>query len=433
MTRVLLLLLLSMLTATYARGQDLAVPAQLTLDEALRLAEERNPRLAAVRAGITVAEADRVTAGRRPAPAVTFDSMGDAPFKTSRAIDQHEYVFRADQEIETAGRRRLRVTAAEYGIETARATYEDERRRLRLDVKRAYLEAVLAKANQEVARSTLDEIDNLIKLNRARFDQGEVSGTEPRRLQVERLRFVDDLFSADLALRNARSALLALLNAPDLGREFDPVDPLVSPESPTPTAPILVAALARVPALRARALAERPEVAAARGEESRAQTQTSLQRALRSPNVTVGGGYSHLGAFNAVAFGVTVPLTFLSRSANAGAVTRAEAEYQQATQRTAATLADVALDVQRAVNAAQVNRARVDYIQREHLTTAREARDIVLASYRLGEVDLIDYLDAQRAFRDTQRTYNRALYEERLSLFELEAAVGTTGALSAGQ
>ena len=52
------------------------------------------------------------------------------------------------------------------------------------------------------------------------------------------------------------------------------------------------------------------------------------------------------------------------------------------------------------------------------------ARDIVLAAYRLGSADLIDFLDAQRSFRDTLRTYNRALYERRVSAFQLAAATG---------
>lgn len=414
--------------ATPAAASSVAqepVPRQLTLAAALQLADARNPRLAAARAGIAIAEADKVSAGRRPTPALTFDSIGDYPFRSS-AVDQHEYLIRADQEIETAGRRGLRLAAADLGVNTASATFDDERRKVLLEVKRAYLEAALAKANREVAQSTLTEIDSLIKLNRARFEAGEISGAEPRRLQVERLRFVDDLFSADLAFRNARSALLALLNATDLAQDIDPVDPLVTPGAGPPVAPLLTAALANVPVLRQGAAA-RPELAAARSEEARAQTETRLQRALRTPNITVGGGYSHLGGLNVAAFGVTVPLTFLSR--NTGAVARADAEYQQAVQRRLATIADVELDVQRTINAAQVNRARVDYIEKEHLASAREAREIVLASYRLGEVDLIDFLDAQRAFRDTQRTYNRALFDERLSLFELEAAVGT-GALS---
>jgi cobalt-zinc-cadmium efflux system outer membrane protein len=75
----------------------------------------------------------------------------------------------------------------------------------------------------------------------------------------------------------------------------------------------------------------------------------------------------------------------------------------------------------------EVSRARVSYIEREHLTTAREVRDIVSASYRAGASTLIDFLDAQRAFRETMRTYNRALYDHRISSFQLEAAIGTPG------
>ena len=63
-------------------------------------------------------------------------------------------------------------------------------------------------------------------------------------------------------------------------------------------------------------------------------------------------------------------------------------------------------------------------IEKEYLQNAREARDIAQASYGAGAADLLDFLDAQRAFRDTQRTYNRALYDYRVSLFQLDAAVG---------
>ncbi len=63
-------------------------------------------------------------------------------------------------------------------------------------------------------------------------------------------------------------------------------------------------------------------------------------------------------------------------------------------------------------------------IERDYLQKAREARDAVLAAYRTGEGDLLDYLDAQRAYSDVQRIYNRALFDHRLSLLQLDAAVG---------
>ena len=72
-------------------------------------------------------------------------------------------------------------------------------------MQRAYLHAVLAKADYEVAQATLADIDRVLAINRARFEQGELSGVELRRLQVERHRFADDVLTPDLALKNARA------------------------------------------------------------------------------------------------------------------------------------------------------------------------------------------------------------------------------------
>ncbi len=425
MTSVLLLSVLFVTTAAYARGQDLVVPASLTLDEALRLANERNPTLAAARNTVEIAEAQRTDARLRPNPAVSFESESYPLFESPRPafINNQEMTFRFDQEIELAGRRRLRTQAAEVGISAAEAACLDERRRLQFDVRRAYFAVVLAKADLEVARAALDEIDKVIGLNRARYQQGEISGGELRRIQVERLKFVDDLFAAELALRNARSSLLALFDASDLGIEFDVVERLnavdssATPGQAVPAGPPLDAA-----SLRTQALALRPDLLAAQREVQRADTATRLQRALRTPNITVGGGYRRDFGSSAVVFGVTVPLPLSNR--NQGGVARADAERRQAANLATATATGVLLDVQQAINAVDVTRARVAYIEREYLTPSRESRDIVLAAYRLGTADLIDFLDAQRAFRDTLRTYNRALYEQRLGLFQLDAATG---------
>lgn len=399
-----------------------SLPPQVTLEDAVRLAYERNPTLLAARAAIEVATADRVTAGTRPNPAVTFDSVGRPPALPPAVPDDHEYLVRVDQELETAGRRRLRLEAAATGVRVATSEAEDAQRRGELDVRKAYFQVVLAKADLDVARTTLAEIDQIITVNQARFSQGEISGGELRRTQVERLRFVDDTFASELALRNARAALLTLLNAPDLAQPIEVTDTLALP---LPAASLAGAAgtAVDVAGLRARAVANRPDIQAAASTVERADTETRLQRALRRPNVTVGGGYSHLGSLNTVAFGVTVPLPIFNR--NAGGVARADAEARVAERRRDAAVLRVALDVQQASNAVDVHRTRVATIEREFLTPSRESRDIVLAAYRLGDANLIDLLDAQRAYRDTQRTYNRALFDRQISLVELAAAIGS--------
>lgn len=427
MFRALLLMLSIGLAAGSAHAQEPIVPARLSLDEALRLARDRNPTLAATRNIVDAAVADRLAARLRPNPAFTIDTENYPLFDPNRPspLDNQQLTVRIDQEIELAGRRRLRTAVAEAGVAGAEADIRDRERILELDVRRAYLAIVLAAADVEVAQSTLQEIDRVLTLNRARHDQGEISGVDVRRVQVERLRFVDDAFNAELALRNARSALLALFNAPDLSVTFDVTDSLASAsdaQAAGGAVPMPLEALDHG-ALRQQALTQRPDLAAARQDVLRAETETRLQRAVRTPNVTVGGGYQRNFGADAVVFGVTVPLPLWNR--NQGGVARAAAEQERARNLAAAASISVLLDVQQAVNSVEVSRQRVAYIEREYLRPARESRDIVLESYRLGSADLIDFLDAQRAFRDTLRTYNRALYDQRLSVFQLAAATGS--------
>ena len=410
------------LVAAKAVAQD-RVPSPLSLEEATRLALERSPRLTGARAAVAVASADRLDATLRPNPALSVESANYPLFGSPRPSfwNGQEFSFRIDQEFETAGRRRLRTAAAGAGIEAAEAGLANARRLLEFEVRGAYFDVVLAIADLEAANRSLAEIDQLIALNRARLEVGEISGVEVRRVQVERLRFSDDASAAELAVRRARSGLLALLAYQDLGQRFDVTITLASPSADRPAAAPGQAAL-DVAGLQTRALESRHDVRAVRAEETRSETLTRLQRALRTPNITAGGGYSRDLGTNAIVFGVTVPLPLSNR--NQGGIARAEAERQVAASERVILETLVSLEVQQAADAVDIARSRATAIERDYLPNARQALDTVLASYRVGAANLIDLLDAQRAFRDTQRTYNRALFDWHVSLAELTAAVG---------
>ena len=118
------------------------------------------------------------------------------------------------------------------------------------------------------------------------------------------------------------------------------------------------------------------------------------------------------------------PLPIADR--NAPGIARAEADRRLAGSELRAREVAVSLDVQQAVNLVDVSRERVASIEHDYLQKAREARDAVQAAYRAGESQLLDFLDAQRAYREVQRSYSRALFDYRLSLCELDAAVGAT-------
>ena len=410
------------ISAVGLQAQESQVPARLSVEAALKLAGERNPALAIAREAVARAEAGIVGAGTRPNPSISALSEGYAFSNVAGSswLNSQELVFRVEQEFETGGRRARRVEGAQIGLEAAHAELRDRWRQVQLDVRRAYFVVVLAKADYDVATLALTDIDQLIAVNKARLEQGEISGVEMRRLQVERFRFADDRFASELALKNARADLLALLNVTPLDQGFEPTDALAGDLPAQAATPASSSSTGG--SWFAQAMASRPDLEAVRRDRDRARSDLRLQQALRLPTITIGAGYRRDFGSSGLVLDLKVPLGLFDR--NQAGIARADADRRAADARVAAAEIAVSLDVQRTRNALETSMARVTYVEREYLRNAREARDIVLASYRAGAATLTDYLDAQRALRDAQRVANRAQFDYRLSLFQLDAALG---------
>ena len=390
------------------------VPARLTLDEALQLAETRSPVLAEARARTAVAEAEAVGARQRPNPTLDVEFRGYPLFDPDLppVLDNAELTIAIDQEFEPGGRRGLRGDAASLGARMSAAESDDVARRLRLDVQRAFLQVVLAQAELAAANDTLAGIDRVLALNRARYEQGELSGIELRRIQVERHRFADDARMAELGALNARSRLLALLDVRPLDQPFEAVEPSRNADDVGSPAS----------AMRAGGVSDRADLRALRLAEQRTEADQKLQHALRIPPFSFGGGYQRDFGANAIVLRATIPLPLASR--NEAGRARAAAERQLATSRSSVAQAAAELELQLARNAVESSRSRLSAISTEYVRNAREALEIVLAAYRAGAATLIDYLDAQRAFRDALRAEHRAHYDYRVSTCEFEAAMG---------
>jgi outer membrane protein, heavy metal efflux system len=415
-----LLFLLIVIGASCIQAQESDIPSSLTLEDAIRLAIGRNPILAAEKNEIRALEGDKIAASKHPNPAFSLQAE-DFPISAHPGpfFEVQEITSRLDYEIETGGRRKLRTEAAGQALEAQQFAYQNQLRLMRLEVELAFYRSVLAKSNLEASKLILDQAEEVISLNRVRFEQGDISALELNRIEVEKLKFQDDVFQADLALRNAKSSLLALLNGHDLSRDVDVIGVLpVSDQNPEPGLP----PRAPLDELIRMALKQRPDIAARLQEKRRADTEAMLQRAIRSPNITVGGGYKRNLTENAVAFGVTIPLKIFNR--NEGEIIRADAEQMRASNLIAALQKDIQLDVQQAHNAVEINRQRVEYIRTQQLKKVEEVSKVTLESYKLGGTDLIDYLDAQRTYRDALRIFNQALFDERISLYELSSSIG---------
>ncbi len=184
-------------------AQTDAIPSRLSLADAVRLAEQRNPTLDAARQQVLVADADTAGAKRWPNPLASVQSAGYNGQSTPYGFwDRQELTIQVEQEFELGDRRRLRGEAA--GAAAGRHPV-----RARQSVRGSSGSTCSASTSSwcwrgsmpSRPRASLAEIDQVIAVNRSRYQQGEVSGGELRRLEVERLKFSEDALQAELATR----------------------------------------------------------------------------------------------------------------------------------------------------------------------------------------------------------------------------------------
>jgi cobalt-zinc-cadmium efflux system outer membrane protein len=171
------------------------------------------------------------------------------------------------------------------------------------------------------------------------------------------------------------------------------------------------------------------EVQASAIAVARSQSAVDLAKRERMPDVGWTLSYTQTGTGpNALqpptlTFGLSLPLPlFYQRQ---GEISRADADHQGAEWERAKLAAAVRADVQSAWAAFTASRRVVERSQSSLLEKSQKARDITEVQFRAGSASLMDYLDAERAFVQTNIAYRAALVAYWSSVFQLEAAVGS--------
>lgn len=226
-------------------------PLSLSLDEALRRAEAQSPRVLLAKRAVREARARGVGAG------IVLPSnprlSGDArPPITGGTLHDLGYAAQLEVPLDVGGARHTRVREAERGTEVATADLAVERREARGEAWVAYLraEAAEVRVDENVALVRIGE--RILNAARQRAAQGATGDIDQTMATSE---LAELAAQVEAARRQREEHLAALREALDLppGQRITLTSALGEP----PPAP-------EEPALVARALAVRPELAATR-------------------------------------------------------------------------------------------------------------------------------------------------------------------------
>jgi len=391
-------------------------PVRITLDQAIDLALAHNHALKATQTQIQQNQAQEVTAGLRPNPNLTVDSLfipiEPQNFNTAILANITEFDIGVSYLFERGGKRHRRIDAARDATSQTRYQVSDAERTLIFNTAQQFITVQLAESNLDLADQDLAGFQQTVDIAQAQYKAGAISEGDLLKITVQLLQFQTDVSAAKVAKAQALASLREFLGYDAVPANYDVEGDLIYQPMQLNRDDLL-----------AKALNNRPDLLASRQGVRAAQSQYALAKANGKVDVTGALTYSHLSDQNTLGLTVSLPLPIFDR--NQGEIART-GYARTAAQQTALGASDTVLtDVNSAYEAFSGNQEVVNLYTGGYLQQAKDSRDISEYAYHRGAASLLDFLDAQRSYRATQLAYRQALANYLIAVEQLKEAVGS--------
>jgi len=446
------LLALAFVSASEAAGQtpQQTVPARLTLADAENLLLQRNLAIAASKYQVEAARAARLIASYKPNPVLTLGAE-QVPFSSpqdhlprffatdSNAGAQPTYTFRFDKITERGGKRELRTEQADFQLKTSEAQMLDAIRIQLFQLRQAFNNAILARQNLILAQTTEQQYEQTEKLTQVRLDSGDLPALELYRVRAGKLQYQQAVLQAESTYDQATRDILNLLGT--RSEQVSPVpvaqnasltgDPQAAPNFPDALrgAPLQIVGMfdtrpitQTLPELRQSALAQRPDVIAARNTFEGAGRGLLLAQATRRRDLDISYEYQRVGEDNTAGFVLQLPLFMYNN--NRAAIAQADAQHKATEAQLRAAEFQAVTDVEKAFRSYEAARRVLDIYNSENLAQVEKLKSISNFSFNEGAASLLEVLDAQRTYNQSMVSYNQAMADYQLSVWQLEQATG---------
>ncbi len=302
------------------------------------------------------------------------------------------------------------VRAGKRAADGLRAEGQATRWEIELAARSAFAKLAAARALLEIDEKTEGDARSLRDLVTRRTELGETRESDRIKAMVEWMRQRRLL---DATRREAEAAEVVVRTLA--------VEPLPKPLILRTETSRDLATLDRA-ALVERLVERNPRLLAARASTERQRELASQAKQARWPDldVTVFREEELDKTSNGVAVGLKVPLW----NANRGEIARAEAAVNVASAEADRTRLDLLAELEERVKDLDVANTQVQTLSKEILPSAAESLRIARRSYEEGETSILDLLDAERTFRETQREAAESRLALALAVTDIKRLVG---------
>lgn len=387
-------------------------PRPLTLGEARHLARDRSPELRAARHAADAAAARARQAGAFSNPTLSYSREQASRTGSSNSQD----IVTLEQPLDISGWRTARRDAASLRHRAAEARVEEVAARVDHDVARTYTAALAADRRATLAATAASAFERAVRVSAARLADGDVSGYQHRRLSLEAARYSALRLAAVVSHDSAAVMLRALLGAADsVGIQWALVDTMLPAPITVAADSLLVVALGR------------PDIRAVMLEVDAAIADARVARAERIPVPVLLGGYKREnvgGGAPLTGFVAGLSFTLPAWDRRTGAIAAATAESARRDADVASLRRQAALEVTTALAAHQSLAAQLELLRPQLGDNATAALRAAESAFGEGEIALLEWLDAVRAYHDASTLYVTLWAEYVARRAALERAIG---------
>ncbi|WP_343604109.1 TolC family protein [Fluviicola sp.] len=391
-----------------------------TLQKALQTAKNNNPVLKTEQYNVEIAQTDVISAKLRPNlnlnnQLLQLGQPSHFPANSNWYNGKNQQIWwQLTKPFQVAGQRKYKVEVANKNVAFAQRKYAETERELFSQVAAKWMEVWTAQKQLDILQTAKDNIDSLVITNKLRFKNQVITETDLFRTELLAKQYGIQYKTSRQELINRQKELKFLLGTQD-SVSIDPDDAF------------LFAIPTDLDSLLSQSLQNRSDIQAAKSLLDVSESNIKLQKSLAVPQPELGVIYNPQNTIQYFGIYATIDLPFFNR--NQGEIKKSYLLEKQAEQNITTIQTQLQTEISTAFASYDLQRKNIENFKTV-LSQSETILDNVKYAYLKGGTTIIDFLEAQRSWLETQQQYYNALQQYRESYIQLLYATGLINQLA---
>lgn len=405
---------------TVVLGHSIHAQTEYTFEQVLKTAKANNPTLKSEELEIAIAESDLISARIRPNLVLsneTIQMTNSAEFASGTSWsnpENREVLWQLSKEFQLWGQRHHKIDVADKSYALSKYEYEAFEKTVLFEVAEKWNEVWTTQKHLELIEMAKNNVDSLVITNQIRFKNQVITQTDVFRTELLAKQYALQYATEHQKLVNRKKELQFLMGISgsvdiDTNQNFE-IHNLMPSDG-----------------LTRQSLDTRSDIQSAKSFIDLSESNIQLQRSLAYPTPEIGVIYNSQNKIPHFGFAATIDLPFFDR--NQGEIKKSQIQKDQAERQLLTLQTQIETEISTAHDSYQTHRANIVSFK-SVLEQSQTILDNVKYAYLKGGTSIIDFLEAQRSWLETQEQYNEALEHYRQSYIYLLYVTGLINQLA---